>query len=242
MREIILWVKMQLMFPDGYAANLKRGASLEKLKIFGLKSHDWHIWLERVMPVMLRGFIPEDEWLVLAELSYFFRVLCAKELSPGLLDEMEELAPELICKLEKIFPPGFFNPMQHLILHLPTEARLGGPVQNRWCYATERMQKTLRAKCKNKRRIEASMAEAFITEEAANFVTAHYEAKNRHLHNPKPRYNAGDPKKGGSNLSLFKGKLAPAGASNSLSLDVEEWRTISLYIFNNLTQVRPYIE
>ena len=116
-----------MMFPDGYAANLQRGASLDKLKIFGLKSHDWHIWIERVMPVMLRGFIPEDEWLVLAELSYFFRVLCAKELSPGVLEEMEELAPELICKLEKIFPPGFFNPMQHLILHLPTEARLGGP-------------------------------------------------------------------------------------------------------------------
>ena len=76
---------------------------------------------------MLRGFIPKDECLVLAELSYFFRVLCAKELSPGVLEEMEELAPELICKLEKIFPPGFFNPMQHLILHLPTEARLGGP-------------------------------------------------------------------------------------------------------------------
>ena len=116
---------MQLMFPDGETANLKRGASLEKLKIFGLKSHDWHIWIERVMPVMLRGFIPEDEWLVLAELSYFFCV-CAKELSLGLLEEMEELAPELICKLEKIFPPGFFNPMQHLNLHLPTEARLGG--------------------------------------------------------------------------------------------------------------------
>ena len=130
--------------PDGYASNLKRGASLEKLKIFGLKSHDWHIWLERVMSVMLRGFIPEDEWLVLAELSYFFRVLSAKELSPGLLEEMEELEPELICKLQKIFPPGFFNPMQHLILHLPIEARLGGgSVQNCWCYATERMWKTL---------------------------------------------------------------------------------------------------
>ena len=104
------------------------------------------------------------------------------------------------------------------------------------------MQKTLRAKCKNKRRIEASMAEAFITEEAANFVTAHYEAKNRHLHTPKPRYNADEPKKGGSNLNLFKGDLAPAGASNSLTLDFEEWHTISLYIFNNLTEVRPYIE
>ena len=86
------------------------------------------------------------------------------------------------------------------------------------------------------------MDEAFLIEEAANFVTAHYEAKNRHLHNPKPRYNAGDPKKGGSNLSLFKGKLAPVGASKAIALDVEEWWTISLFIFNNLTEVRPYIE
>jgi hypothetical protein len=79
------------------------------------------------------------ELFIPCSLSYLFYVLCAKELLPGLLDEMEELAPELTCKLEKIFPPGFFNPMQHLILHLLTEARLGGPVQNRWCYATERM-------------------------------------------------------------------------------------------------------
>ena len=86
------------------------------------------------------------------------------------------------------------------------------------------------------------MAEAFITKVAANFVTAHYKAKNRHLHNPKPRYNADDPKKGGSNLSLFKGNLAPAGASKPISLDVKGWRTISLYIFTILIEVRPYIE
>ena len=86
------------------------------------------------------------------------------------------------------------------------------------------------------------MAEALIIEEAANFVTAHYEARNRHFHNPKPRYNAGDPKKGGCNLNLFKGKLAPAGAYTPLLLDNDEWRTILLYLFNNLTEVRPYIE
>ena len=86
------------------------------------------------------------------------------------------------------------------------------------------------------------MAEAFITVEAANFVTAHYKAKNRHLHNPKPRYNADEPKKGGSNLSLFKGNLALSSGWKPISLDVEEWRTISLYLFNNLTEVRSYIE
>ena len=40
--------------------------------------------------------------------------------------DMERMVHVLLCRLEKIFPPSFFNPMQHLILHLPYEARMGG--------------------------------------------------------------------------------------------------------------------
>ena len=40
--------------------------------------------------------------------------------------DMERMAPVLLCKLEKIFPLGFFNLMQYLILHLPYEAKMGG--------------------------------------------------------------------------------------------------------------------
>jgi hypothetical protein len=40
--------------------------------------------------------------------------------------DLERMAPVLLCKLEKILPPGFFNPMEHMILHLPYEARMGG--------------------------------------------------------------------------------------------------------------------
>ena len=101
---------------------------MNTLRIGGLKSHDYHVWLERVMPGMIRGYVSEDIWWVLAELSYFFRQLCAKELDPKVIEKLEKQAPELVCKLEMIFPPSFFNPMQHMILHLPSEARLGGPV------------------------------------------------------------------------------------------------------------------
>jgi hypothetical protein len=75
---------------------------------------------------MVRGYVPEHVWLALSELSYFFCQLCAKELSQTVIVGLERLAPVLLCKLEKIFPPSFFNPMQHLILHLPYEARMGG--------------------------------------------------------------------------------------------------------------------
>jgi hypothetical protein len=35
------------------------------------------------------------------------------------------------CKMEKNFPPGVFNPMQYLLIHLPYEAKVGGVVQYR---------------------------------------------------------------------------------------------------------------
>ena len=116
------------MFPDWNATNLKRGLNLATMRVNGLKSHDYHIWLERLLPVMVRGYVPEHVWQVLVELSNFFRQLCAKELSCTMVAEIERMAPVLLCKLEKIFPPSFFNPMQHMILHLPYEARMGGPV------------------------------------------------------------------------------------------------------------------
>jgi hypothetical protein len=42
---------------------------------------------------------------------------------------MEKLEiPVLICKLEKIFPPGWFNLMQILHVHITYEAKVGGPM------------------------------------------------------------------------------------------------------------------
>ena len=132
-KEILQWILDCLFFPDGYAANIMRGVNLSTLRITGLKSHDYHVWLERVMPVMIRGYVDEDIWLVLTKLSFFFRQLCAKELDKQVVAKLEAQAPDLLCDLEAIFPPGFFNPMQHLLLHLPSEARLGGPYSTVGC-------------------------------------------------------------------------------------------------------------
>ena len=188
---------------------------------------------------MVRGYVPENVWKVLAELSFFFRQLYAKEISLRVVEELEKTAPELLCKLEKIFPPGFFLSMQHLILHLPNEVRMGGPVQNRWCYPIERCLKTVRQKYGNKGRIEASIAEAFIREEVSNFTTLYYSDNLPSVHNPPPRYNARENE---SNLSLFRGQLGSASASNPKTLNHEEWCHIMLYVLTNLDEVAPYMQ
>jgi hypothetical protein len=44
-----------------------------------------------------------------------------------MMEKLEKEISVLICKLEKILPPGWFNPMQHLLVHPPYEAMLGVP-------------------------------------------------------------------------------------------------------------------
>jgi hypothetical protein len=236
-REVLEWFQ-NLMFPDGYAANLRRGVNLSTMRINGLKSHDYHIWIERLLPVMVRGYVPDHVWQVLAELSNFFRQLCAKELSRSVVKDLEKMAPLLLCKLEKVFPPGFFNPMQHLILHLPYEARMGGPVQFRWCYFVERTLKVVRKKCRNKCKIEASIAEASILEEVSNFTTKYYGDNLPSVHNRQLCYNVGENE---SNLSLFRGQLRSASDWTQKTLRHDEWRIIMFYVLSNLSEVQPYI-
>jgi hypothetical protein len=46
-RKVLEWMQT-LMFPDGYAVNLRRGVNLSTLRVNKMKSHDYHIWIERL--------------------------------------------------------------------------------------------------------------------------------------------------------------------------------------------------
>jgi hypothetical protein len=48
-----------------YAANLSRGVNLSTMRVLGMKSHDFHIWIERILSAMVRGYVPEHVWLAL---------------------------------------------------------------------------------------------------------------------------------------------------------------------------------
>jgi hypothetical protein len=71
-REVLEWIKM-LMIPDGYATNLSRVMNLSTMRVLGMKIHDYHIWIGRILLVMVRGYVPKHVCLVLAELSNLFR-------------------------------------------------------------------------------------------------------------------------------------------------------------------------
>ena len=126
-------------FPDGYASNISRYANVEESKVSGLKSHDNHVLLQRILPTAIRKYASKELFHALDELGYFFHRLCSKTLQKKDLEMMECDIALILCKLEKIFPPAFFDVMVHLAIHLPREALLGGPVQFRWMFPIERL-------------------------------------------------------------------------------------------------------
>jgi NADH:ubiquinone oxidoreductase subunit len=54
-----------------------------------------------------------------AELNYFYKQIYAKEVSNVMMQRLEKEIVVLVYKMETIFPPGWFNAMQHLLVHLP---------------------------------------------------------------------------------------------------------------------------
>jgi hypothetical protein len=144
-----------LKFFDGFAAGFRRAVNLKIGKLTGVKSHDYHVIMEWLLPNMLWGYVHQNVWKTLAELSSFYRLLCAKEIKKERMEKLKKEIPVLLCKLEKIFPPGWFNPMQHLLIHLSYEGKVGGPVQYRWMYYPfKRALKMLRHMVGNNARVE----------------------------------------------------------------------------------------
>jgi Domain of unknown function (DUF4218) len=131
------WLKDEVKFPDGYASNWSRCVNLTNCTFVGLKSHDY-IFMERLLPLAFRDFIPDSIWGLLCEISSVFREICAKELDPYRIEQLEKYIMITMCKLEKHFPPAFFDSMEHLVVHVAYEARVGGTVGPRWMYPCER--------------------------------------------------------------------------------------------------------
>ncbi|WVZ49373.1 hypothetical protein U9M48_000740, partial [Paspalum notatum var. saurae] len=152
-------------FPDGYASNLATCISTDGCNLQGLKTHDCHILLQRILPAAIRGIMHKDIYEAIAELGNFFQQLCAKTLKLDVLHRMKEEIPIILCKLEKIFPPSFFDVMLHLAVHLPDDAILRGPVQYGWMYPVERRLLTLKHYVRNMARPEGSIAEAYVADE-----------------------------------------------------------------------------
>lgn len=134
----VLQILKDIKVPDGFSSNISRCVNLKEKRLIGLKSHDCHVLLQRLLPLAIRGILPDDVCDALLGLSSLFVDLCSKTLRVEELKQIERNAAITLCRLEMLFPPSFFDVMVHLPIHLANEVKIAGPVQYRWMYPIER--------------------------------------------------------------------------------------------------------
>jgi hypothetical protein len=99
-KEILRWLK-KLKFLDRYASNIKWVVNISTGKLNGLKSHDYHVIIERLMLVMFCGYFDADLLKIFTELSYFYRQIYDKQFSKAMMQKLEKEITVLVCKMEK---------------------------------------------------------------------------------------------------------------------------------------------
>jgi len=115
------WLK-SLRFPDGHASNMLRLVIMEECRLYEMKSHDCHMFMQTLIPLAFHDLLPKGIWDALTENSHFFRGICSSKLN---VDHIERFETNII---ETIFPPSFFDLTEHLPIHLLHEAKVGGLV------------------------------------------------------------------------------------------------------------------
>ena len=74
--------------PDGYSLCMANCVDVDEAKLFNLKSHDCHVFMENLLSIAF-GALPEQVWKPLTKISQFFKALCSTVLDINKLLQME---------------------------------------------------------------------------------------------------------------------------------------------------------
>lgn len=139
-KRLIFQSFSKLKVPVGYSGNWKHKVDLQLLQFKKMKSHDWHILMQGLLPVVLKYAFKDVKPLraAILNVSLFFKILCSKVVVRSELISIHQRLVEALCVFEIYFPPSFFVSMVHVVVHLAEEVLLCGPVRFRWMYPFER--------------------------------------------------------------------------------------------------------
>ncbi|KAL0448286.1 UNVERIFIED_CONTAM: hypothetical protein Slati_1385000 [Sesamum latifolium] len=174
--------------------------------------------------------LPESVWSALTEVSLLSQIICSTTLDVVKVQELEDKVATILCNLEKIFLPSFFDSMEHLIVHLPYEARVEGLYNTGGCIHLS----GLKMKVKNKAHVEASIVEAYLVEEISIFTSQYFEPhffckRNRLSRNDDLAMN--DDTRIQQSIFNFAGR--GSGVSKKKWLSGSERHIIEMYILTN---------
>ncbi|VVA39304.1 PREDICTED: LOC110711232 isoform, partial [Prunus dulcis] len=147
---------------------------------------------------------------------------------------------QVLCKFEMIFPPTFFTSMMHVMVHLPQEALLAGPVNYRWMYPIERLLGELKKSVRNRAKPEGSIIEAWVQYESLTFCGMYLKDVETAFNRPQ-RNNDGGMRK--EKLSVFAQSARPFGdPGRGESFSTNDMEVAHWFVLNNCDEIMAYLD
>jgi hypothetical protein len=168
-KEIFFEVLSSIKVPSGFSSNIKGIINMTEKKFQNLKSHDCHVIMTQLLPVALRGLLPENVRVPIVKLCAFLNAISQKVINPLTLANLQKDVVQCLVSFELVFPPSFFNIMTHLIVHLVEEIHVLGPVFLHNMFPFERFMGVLKKYVHNRARPEGSISKGYGTEEVIEF-------------------------------------------------------------------------
>ena len=221
-KETFCSVLMNAKLPYGTVSNISRCVHMKERKISGYKSHDAHYILQCLLQFAAAKTLKPEVAIPLIRLGAFFRGICGKVIELDEVGKLQEEIIEILCQLEMIFPPAFFDIMVHLPIHLCKEIEWGGPVHLRWMYGIERYLCKLKSYVRNRARPEGCIAEGYLAEECLTFCSKFLSVHDKNKIDEDCCQEAGYP------IGTRKNK-----DGTSMQLDNETWTNAHRYILFN---------
>ncbi|GKA05353.1 reverse transcriptase domain-containing protein, partial [Tanacetum coccineum] len=143
----------------------------------------------------------------------------------------------ILCNLELIYPPAFFDIMIHLVIHLPLEAIFSGPIRPRWMYPFKRYMKKLKNYVRNKAKPEGSIAEGYVAEEALTFSSHYFRDVTMKFNYPDRNVDCPPPT---CQFQVFKSLCKSIGLRSVIRIDHQELKKVIWYVLHNSPEINTY--
>ncbi|KAF5791937.1 hypothetical protein HanXRQr2_Chr09g0400431 [Helianthus annuus] len=226
----------EVRLPDGFGSNFKKKVLSSNSNIIGLKSHDYHILMHRLLPIGVQAGLPKDVSSTIIDLCTLFKKICARSLCVEDMRNAQKEVVKILCNLELIFPPAFFDVMVHLVMHLPEEAILVGPV-HRWMYPFERYMKKLKSYMRNMAKPKGSIAEGYVADEALTFCSMYLEGMQTKFNRPDRNADDGIPKR---QLHVFSSQCRPISKTTVPRLCEKAKKSLEWFVLDNCDEIKDY--
>ena len=130
--------------------------------------------------------------------------------------------------------------MVHLVVHLPYEAKIVGPISYSWMYPIERSLRTLKQYVRNKARPEGSIAEAYLMYESRTFCSRYLSGIETRFTKEERNDDSIMNDKVVGEFEVFIQKVRSLGVSSIRPLSQEEKHLFHWYILNNVGEISEY--